>query len=111
LEIGEMAQTEPKAARGTGKKYFWGPRVDASGTLPNGRDFADADVLKKILLEDKDQLSRNLVTKLTVYGSGMTLGEVEQAEVEDIVQRLHAKNHGLRSMIHEVVQSRAFQRK
>src|SRR2546423_15722597 len=43
-----------------GKRYYQGPNVEVGGVTPDGRAFKTIDDYKKILLEDKDQLARNL---------------------------------------------------
>jgi hypothetical protein len=85
-----------------------GPPVDAAGEMTDGRHFKNVDELKKILLTDKDQLARNLASQLMVYGIGSRLTASNRLEIDEIVARLRGKNHGVRTMIHEVVQSKAF---
>jgi mono/diheme cytochrome c family protein len=85
-----------------------GPRVEAGYELADGRSFQDIDGLKKLLLEDRDQLARCLAEKLLIYGTGRGLRYADRAEVDEIVARSRARGHGLRSLIHDVVQSRLF---
>jgi hypothetical protein len=85
-----------------------GPLVDSAGETVEGKAFKDVDGLKTILLADLDPLARNLTGKLMVYGTGAALSPADHAEVDEIVARLRDRKHGLRSIIHEVVQSRAF---
>ncbi len=85
-----------------------GPPVEAAYEMPDGRPFQDIDELKKILLEDKDQLARSLTEKLLIYATGKGLQFSDRATVREIVARVQAKNYGLRSLIHEVVESRMF---
>ena len=87
-----------------------GPPVetDSKMELPKGQVIASIDDLKKFLLEDKDQLARCLTEKLLTYATGKGLRYSDRAAVKEIVTRLPAKNYGLRSLVHEVVQSRTF---
>jgi len=85
-----------------------GPKVDADAALPDGRAFRDIDELKKLLLEEKSQVARCLTEKLLVYATGRVPRFSDRAVVNDIVARIQARDYGLRSMIHEVVQSRTF---
>jgi hypothetical protein len=85
-----------------------GPKVEAGSSLPDGRAFRDIDELKKLLLEDKDQLARCLTEKLLIYATGRGLRYSDRAAVKEIVARSRARNYGFRSLIHEIVQSRTF---
>ena len=92
-------------------RYQQGPAVDTGDTLPNGRRFADIRDYKRLLLEDKDQLARNLAKKLLAYATGAETTTLDKSEIDGIVDRIREKNHGFRSLIHEVVQSPVFQTK
>jgi len=85
-----------------------GPPVDPSGETVKGQAFGDLEALKKILLADPDQLARNLALKLLTYATGTAPSGPDRFEMEDLVIRSRATHYGLRSMIHEVVQSKAF---
>jgi hypothetical protein len=61
-----------------------------------------------LLLEDKDQLARNLTEKVLIYATGAELQYADREVVEQIVANLRAKNYGFRTLIHEVVKSRVF---
>ncbi len=85
-----------------------GPKVESDSALPDGRAFRNIDELKKLLVEDKDQLARCLTEKLLIYATGRGLRFSDRAVVKEIVARSRAKNYGFRSLIHEIVQSRMF---
>jgi mono/diheme cytochrome c family protein len=85
-----------------------GPLVEADSSLADGRSFRNIDELKKLLIEDKDQLARCLTEKLLIYGTGRNLRFSDRAVVKEIVARSRGKDYGLRSLIHEIVQSRTF---
>jgi len=85
-----------------------GPKVEAAAALVDGRPFQNIDELKKLLVEDKDQLARCLTEKLLIYATGRGLRFTDRAAVKEIVARSRARNYGLRSLIHEIVQSRMF---
>ncbi|MCE9606004.1 MAG: DUF1592 domain-containing protein [Planctomycetia bacterium] len=85
-----------------------GPAVDPTGETADGRAFKDLTEYKRILLADQDQLARSLASKLLVYAIGRTLSGADRLEVDDLVNRLRDKNQGVRSLLHEVIQTRAF---
>jgi len=85
-----------------------GPEVEAAYELPDGRPFKNIDELKKLMLEDQDQMARCLTEKLLMYSTGTALRFSDRAEVQRIVAAAREKNYGLRSLVHEVVQSQIF---
>jgi hypothetical protein len=92
-------------------RYKKGPPVDPAYDLADGRSFKNIDEYKQLLLADKDQLARALTEKLLSYGTGGTPAKSDRAEIDAIVGRIRDKDYGLRSLIHEVVQSKMFQSK
>jgi hypothetical protein len=101
----------PEVVNGRRVRYRNGPPVDAADILPDGRRFADIDDYKRLLLEDKDQLARNLAEKLLAYATGAVPTTADKAEVERIVAKIREQDYGLRSLVHEVVQSGVFRKK
>jgi hypothetical protein len=92
-------------------KFHYALPVDASGELQGGRRFDDVRQLKEMLLEDEAQIARNLVRQLMIYATGAPIGFSDRQEVEAILARTRASDYGVRSMVHEVVQSKLFQHK
>jgi hypothetical protein len=97
-----------KTDQGRDIRVALGPKVDASFTTAEGQPFKDVDEFKTILLRDKDRMARCLAAKLLVYATGAGIQFADRAVIDDIVTRTRAKDHGLRSIVHEVVQSRPF---
>jgi hypothetical protein len=91
--------------------YHLGRKVDPSDVLPDGSRFQDSDDLKRLLLKDKDRLARALCGKLVTYATGAAPEAADAAEIDAIVTKVRQKNYGLRSLVHEIVQSRLFQTK
>lgn len=96
---------------GSGRPIYRGPDVELGGQTPDGKAFKDITDYKRLLLEDKDQLARNLVHKMIVFSTGGDIQFADREVVEEIVTKLRAKNYGFRTLIHEVVQSRVFTNK
>lgn len=106
----------PKPDPGIGKggqkfEFHAALPVDASGVLPDGRAFADVREFKRLLLADEAQLARNLVRQLTVFATGAPIGFSDRVAVEQILQRARARNYGVRTLVHEMVQSPLFLKK
>jgi mono/diheme cytochrome c family protein len=93
---------------GTTFTYRLGQEVDAADELPSGKRFRNIDEFKKALLEQPDQIARCLTEKLLIYGTGATVAPADRLTIEEIVQRLREKKYGLRTLVHEVVQSKLF---
>jgi hypothetical protein len=94
--------------RNSGRPAYHGPDVEQGGETPEGKAFKNTEDYKKLLLQNKDQLARSLTQKLLVYSTGAEIQFADREVVEAIVARVRAKNYGLRSLVHEIVQSRVF---
>ncbi|MCP5515748.1 MAG: DUF1592 domain-containing protein [Verrucomicrobiales bacterium] len=107
------AEGEGEPAPGLGKggqrfDFHYALPVDASGELADGRSFRDVRELKALLLSDETRIARNLVGQLTVYATGAPVGFVDRPVVERILAATRPSGHGVRSLIHELVQSEIF---
>ncbi len=91
--------------------YLEGKKVDPSAVMPDGQKVRDIDEFKQLLLKDKDQLARALTEKLLTYATGGLNVPGNRTEIEAIVQRLRDQNYGFRTLVHEIVKSKAFSTK
>jgi len=85
-----------------------GPRIDASGQLPNGDGFAGVEELKQALSNREEQFARCLTEKLLAYSMGRTLEYTDRPEIDQIVEDLEQAGSGLRELVLLVTQSEAF---
>ncbi len=92
-------------------EYKLGLPVDASGELTDGHKFTDVRDFKKLLMDQQDQIARALAGHLLTYATGAGVQFSDRAVVEEIVKNTRKDKLGLRSMVHEVVQSKAFRSK
>jgi hypothetical protein len=88
-----------------------GLAVDASGELSDGRPFGGIQDFKTLLLTNSDQVLTSLASKLVIYSTGAGTSFADRPAVEAIVARVKQQNGGLRTLVHEVVQSALFQTK
>jgi len=88
-----------------------GAAVEHGYTMPDGRPFADVDEYKHHLLENPDGLAAALASKLIVYATGADVQFADRKDLDEIVARIRGKGYGLRSLVHEVVESRPFLQK
>jgi hypothetical protein len=91
--------------------YLKGKKVAAADVTADGQKFENIDQLKEILLRDKPKLARTVTTKLITYATGRAPQESERKAVADVVTKIAARDYGLRSLIHEIVQSELFRNK
>ncbi len=102
---------DPEPKKLLGQKiwqYKLGRAVDATGELPDGRKFADVREFKKLIMEQQDQVAEAIIGKLLTYGTGAGMQFADRWVVEDVLKKAKAQNLGLRTIVHEVVQSSAF---
>ena len=105
--------TPPPGYGKNGQPFTFHPAqpVDASGTLPDGRAFKDIRELKKLLLADEDQIARNLLRQLVTYATGAPVQFGDRPAIEQMLAATRADGHGVKSLIHQIVQSTLFQSK
>ena len=99
--------------RTTGRKQYVhrGLPVDPTGQLSDGRKFSDIDQLKKLLLDQEDAIARNLTNNLVTYATGAGVTFADRSTVQEILNKATLRDYGLRTLVHEIVQSRVFQTK
>lgn len=85
-----------------------GPLVDAHYNLPNGRSFQDIEGFKAMILENPDQIARNLLEKTLIYATGASIEFADRREIDAMVEDLAPTSYGFRSLIHATVQSAIF---
>jgi hypothetical protein len=91
-----------------GISFKLGPKVDASGALPDGREFKDIVAFQELLAKDVDRLLRNLTEQLLRYAIGRDLAFADRDAVSAVMAKVKAKGGGVRSLIHEIVKSELF---
>jgi hypothetical protein len=92
-----------------GISFKLGPAVDASGVLPDERAFRDVVELQKLLAADPGQLLRNIAQQLLVYSTGRPVAFSDRDAVRALVAQVESRGGGLRTLIHELIQSELFQ--
>jgi hypothetical protein len=83
-----------------------GQPVDASGP-----GFQNIIGLKKLLLKDERQIARNATSQLITYATGAPVSFGDRAAVERILSAAEKDRYGLRTLIHQIVQSELFTHK
>jgi len=91
--------------------YLRGKKVDPADVMADGQKFKNIDELKQLLLKDRDRIARSLAEKLLTYATGRAPEAADKPDVEEIVRKTRDKNYGMRTLVQEIVQSKAFQSK
>jgi len=82
--------------------------IDASGELPDGREFTGPVELRSILMERKAEFRRCLASKLLTYALGRGLEYFDECALDVICTNTEARGDSLRILIEEIVTSHPF---
>lgn len=85
--------------------------VDASGSLPDGRNFHDIRELKQLLLKDERQIARNLANQFIVFATGAPVQFSDRPKVEALLDRAAGKGYGVKTLIQLIIESELFRNK
>lgn len=85
--------------------------IEPGGTLPDGAAFANVQELKRLLLDQEEQLAKELIESIMAYGLGRTIEFSDQDDVDELLQKLKGNDYRVRSMIKEIALSPLFRRK
>jgi Protein of unknown function (DUF1592)/Protein of unknown function (DUF1588)/Protein of unknown function (DUF1585)/Protein of unknown function (DUF1587)/Protein of unknown function (DUF1595) len=104
------------AVKGRGKNgqpfaFHYALPVDSSGVLPDGRRFANVRDLKQLLLADERLLAMNMAKQLVIYATGAPIRFSDRAQLEKIVDASKSDSYGLRTIVHQIVESDLFRNK
>lgn len=108
LGVGEQVRLK---VEGRNVRYRLGPQVDPAGELESGKKFRNFAGLQKLLLEDQDRVTRSMAEKLLIFGMGRGLGFSDREELARIAVQAKGKQHGMKDLLHLVVQSELFRTK
>lgn len=110
--VAENVKPEPgHGMNGQAFAFHYGPPVDATGELPDGRTFRDVKEFKRLILTDEVAVARNLAKQLVTFGTGAPVRFTDRDELERILQRASAREYGVRTLVEEIVRSELFQTK
>ncbi len=84
--------------------------IDASGALPNGREFKGSDDLIAILGEDKNAFVECITDKMLTYALGRGLERYDRRTVKDIARKVAANDYRFSNLVMEIINSLPFQK-
>jgi len=83
--------------------------VDPSGELPDGRTFRGIKEYQNLIAADSQRLLQNLARQFAIYSTGREIAFRDREAIECIVTRTEERGGGIRTLIHELIQSPLFQ--
>lgn len=86
--------------------YRQGPKVDASGALPNGKTFDGIDDFRKLLAAHPRGLAKAFVAHLVRYATGADISYADRPVIDEIVDAAKSSEYGVRALVHGVAASR-----
>jgi hypothetical protein len=87
------------------------PAINASGTLADGRPFADCPSFKHLLLDDSDRFATALTEKLATYAMRRVMAFSDRADLQRIVAAGKDGQYRLASLVDALVTSDLFQKR
>lgn len=94
-------RTREKVDSGKGED----PQVDASGVLPDGREFSDANDFKQLLLEDSDNMRRAFIEHLCTYSLRRVLTVDDADDIQSIFDEAKRNEYGVQDIVRAVALS------
>jgi hypothetical protein len=91
-----------------GISFKLGPKVDSSGVLPDGRTYANFTEFQALLVADREVLLTNLARQFAVYSTGRGVSFADRDEIAALTAATNKNGGGVRTLIHELVQSPLF---
>jgi hypothetical protein len=85
--------------------------IDASGTMPDGVEFATPGELKLILKKDSEKFVRCLTEKLMTYALGRGIEYYDQCAVNDVTAAVAEDGYRFSRLVVEIVESVPFQKR
>jgi Protein of unknown function (DUF1588)/Protein of unknown function (DUF1585) len=89
-------------------EYKLGQKVDSSGQTSDGRKFADIREFKNLMMLEREQIARNLASKLITYATGSGISFADRDAIDQIVDKTRSQGWGLRTLVHESLSSELF---
>jgi len=100
-------RTEEIVRAGTGAN----PQVDASGVLPDGREFAGPGEFRQLLLANVDDFNHTFIKKLATYTLRRTMTIDDRDDLQRIAAQSRDQDYHLRDLVETFVLSDLFQKR
>lgn len=81
------------------------PLVEASGVMPGGRSFKDANEFKQLLLQDRDEVARAFIEHLCTYALRRVLTYDDQQDLDAIHSEAKKSGYKIKDIVRAVANS------
>jgi hypothetical protein len=106
VEITSEGKTK-KTERIAGK-YEPTTKVESDAVHRDGRPIDGMEGLKKLMLEDKDEIARNILTKLSQYALGRRMNYADSEMIRSLLESSKKNDYKLRDLILSIVADESF---
>ncbi|MDC0278776.1 DUF1592 domain-containing protein [bacterium] len=96
---------------GTWRDNENGIAIDSTGQLPDGTSFNGSRELKQLLMQRKDQFTRQLTSKMLGFALGRSLTFEDHCTVDQIAITLRQNEYRIQTLVTEIVKSVPFRYK
>jgi hypothetical protein len=89
-------------------KYEKTTQVESDTVHRDGRPIDGMEGLKKLMLEDKDEIAKNVLTKLSQYALGRRMNYADSEMIHRLLEGLKKNDYKLRDMIVGIIADESF---
>jgi hypothetical protein len=89
-------------------KYVDTTKVEADTVHRDGRAINGIQGLKKLMLEDKDKIAKNLLTKLSQYAMGRRMNYADSEMIHRLLEESKKNDYKLRDLIVSIIADESF---
>ncbi len=90
------------------RKYEKTTKVESETVHRDGRTINGIEGLKKLLLEDKDKIAKNLLTKLSQYAMGRRMNYADSERLQRLLEEAKKDDYKLRDMMLSIIADESF---
>ena len=97
--------------KGRRNRFIEGAKVDSSGVTSAGIPFLTISDFKAVLIEEEKKtnaLLKNMTERLVIYATGAEIQFADRDQIQAIVQKVRSQGGGLRSLVHQIIDSDLF---
>lgn len=76
--------------------------------MPNGEAFRNVKQFKSLLMSRREEVAKNLLRQWVVYATGAEIQFADRDDLEKLLEASRPSQFGLRTMLHEIIQSDLF---
>jgi hypothetical protein len=89
-------------------KFVDTTKVESDAVHRDGRSINGMEGLKQLLLEDKDAIAMNLLTKISEYAMGREMNYADSERLQRLLERSKKNDYKLRDLLLSVIADEAF---